>query len=123
MQIRAISPHALSHVAMLELLSISRVYFGLSKSDGIITALLETMETGCFPIQMATSCADEWFVHGQTGMVVDWKDADGISSAIKRALSDDELIDRAAGLGSEKIDVLGSIERIRMASRTYYGLQ
>lgn len=121
-RIRTIRPYAPSHAAMLELFSVSRVYIGLSKSDGISTALLEAMATGCFPIQTAPSCADEWFVHGQTGMIVDWN-ADGISSAITRALSDDELIDRAAGLDSETIEVRGSIEWIRMASRTYYGLQ
>ena len=45
------------HAVMLRHFSESRIYIGISLSDGISTSLLEAMATGCYPIQTGTSCA------------------------------------------------------------------
>jgi glycosyltransferase involved in cell wall biosynthesis len=52
---------ALTHEEMLELFAESKVYVGLSLSDGISTSLLESMAMGAIPVQTATACCDEWF--------------------------------------------------------------
>jgi glycosyltransferase involved in cell wall biosynthesis len=69
---------------------------GLSISDAISTSLLEAIVMGAFPIQSCTSCADEWIVDGESGFIVPSEDPEPVSAAIRRAISDDNLVDRAA---------------------------
>jgi hypothetical protein len=90
-----IIPHC-SHAAMLRWYGRARVYIGLSISDAISTSLTEAMALGAFPIQSCTACADEWIEDGVTGFVVPPEDPHEVASAIRRALADDELVDRAA---------------------------
>jgi glycosyltransferase involved in cell wall biosynthesis len=84
------------HSKLLELHGHARVSIGLSISDGISTSLLEAMVMGSFPIQSSTACADEWVVDGKTGILVLPEDVDGIERAIRKALTDDKLVDTAA---------------------------
>ncbi len=97
-----------SHDEMLRWYGRARVYIGLSISDAISTSLLEAIVMGAFPIQSCTSCADEWIVDGEMGFIVPPEDPEPIAAAIRRALSDDALVDRAAELNtqlaSERID-------------------
>ena len=51
---------------------------------------------GSFPIQSWTACADEWIEDGKTGLLVPPEDPDVVEKAIRRALTDDELVNRAA---------------------------
>jgi glycosyltransferase involved in cell wall biosynthesis len=87
---------AQSHDDMLRLFGRARVYIGLSISDGISTALLEALAMGAFPIQSCTACADEWVADGETGFLVPPEDPQVIATALRRALSDDALVDEAA---------------------------
>lgn len=74
----------------------ARIYIGLSISDGISTSLLESMIMGAFPVQSCTACADEWIQDGKSGMIVPPEDPDEIANAIRRALTDDQLVNQAA---------------------------
>jgi len=85
-----------SHEEMLRLHGRARVSIGLSISDGASTSMLEAMEMGSFPIQSHTSCADEWVRCGETGLLVHPEDPEGVAAAIRRAVSDDALVDYAA---------------------------
>jgi len=89
------------HEDMLRLFGRARVSIGLSISDAISTTLLEAMVMGSFPIQSCTSCADEWIVDGESGLIVPPEDPEPIAAAIRRAVSDDALVDRAAELNSK----------------------
>jgi glycosyltransferase involved in cell wall biosynthesis len=82
----------------------SRISIGLSLSDGISTSFLEAMAGGSFPIQSRTACADEWIVDGVTGLLVDPDDVRSVSTAIRRALTDDALVDDAAGPNDRTVD-------------------
>ena len=42
----------------------SRLYLGVSESDGISTSFLEAIALGAYPIQTNTSCGDEWAAIG-----------------------------------------------------------
>lgn len=88
--------HELSHEKMLELFRSARIYIGISESDGISTSLLDAISSGCFPIQTNTSCANEWVTDGLTGSLVDFQDVNDISTAIRMALTNDDLVDNAA---------------------------
>jgi hypothetical protein len=91
------------HDEMLRLYDRSRIYIGLSISDGISTSLLEAMAMGTFPIQSCTACADEWFADGQSGFIVPPEDPQAIAEALRRALTDDLLVDRAAEINARTI--------------------
>ena len=58
--------------------------------------MLEAMATGAFPIQTDTSCCDEWLVDGDSGFIVPPDDPAFIADRLRRALTDDALVDRAA---------------------------
>ncbi|MGH8659652.1 MAG: glycosyltransferase family 4 protein [Gammaproteobacteria bacterium] len=85
-----------NHDKMLRMFARSRVYLGVSVSDAISTSLLEAMATGAFPIQTNTSCCDEWIADGRSGFIVPPDDVDLIADRIRRAVTDDGLVDQAA---------------------------
>jgi glycosyltransferase involved in cell wall biosynthesis len=97
-----------SHDEMLRLFGRARVYIGLSISDAISTSLLEAITMGAFPIQSCTSCANEWIEESKTGLIVSPDDPEVVAAAIKRSVSDDALVDRAAEanarLAKERLD-------------------
>lgn len=93
-----IVPLCTPHEQILRYHSSARISIGLSISDAISTLVLESMVTGSFPIQSDTSCAGEWIESGKTGMIVPAEDPQVIEKAIRKALTDDALVDRAASL-------------------------
>jgi hypothetical protein len=97
-----------SHEEILRLHGRARVSIGLGISDAISTSLLEAMTMGSFPIQSNTSCANEWVQCGETAILVPPEDPNAVAKALRRALSDDALVDRAAeinaGVTAERID-------------------
>lgn len=92
-----------SHEEMLRWHGRARVSIGLSISDAISTSALEAMTMGSFPIQSNTSCANEWIKCGETGFLVPPEDAQVIADAIRRAVTDDELVDRAADINAQTV--------------------
>ncbi len=93
-----ILPYDTPHHEMLSLHARSRISIGLSISDAISTSLLEAMVMGSFPIQSRTACADEWVENNVSGIIVPPEDPDIIESAIRKALCNNDLVDRAARL-------------------------
>jgi glycosyl transferase family 4/glycosyl transferase family 1 len=80
----------------LRLYGSARVSIGLGISDAASTSMLEAMVMGAFPIQACTACADEWIVDGSSGLIVPPEDPAAVAVAVRRALTDDVLVDRAA---------------------------
>jgi glycosyltransferase involved in cell wall biosynthesis len=109
-----------SHAEMLKRYGQARVYLGLSISDAISTSLLESMVMGAFPIQSCTACADEWIVDGQSGMIVPPEDVDVIEQALRRALTDDALVDQASLLNRETARQRLDSSRIRPQVIDFY---
>jgi glycosyltransferase involved in cell wall biosynthesis len=91
------------HDEMLRWYSRARIYIGLSISDGISTSLLEAMAMGTFPIQSCTACADEWIADGQSGFIVPPEDPRAIAEALRQALTNDPLVNRAAEINAQTI--------------------
>ena len=88
------------HSGMLQIYGQSRIYIGLSISDAISTSLLEAMVMGAYPIQSNTACADEWIEDKVGGIIVPPEDPHVIAQAIRTALKDDKLVDRAAQINA-----------------------
>jgi glycosyltransferase involved in cell wall biosynthesis len=81
---------------ILEMHARSRISIGLSTSDGLPASFLEAMAMGAFPIQSNTSLASEWVSDGKTAFIVPPEDPEVIEQAIRKALTDDVLVDAAA---------------------------
>jgi hypothetical protein len=90
-----------SHQDMLRWHGSARASIGLSIGDGVSTSFLEALVMGSFPIQSCTASADEWIGHGESGMIVPPEDPQEIAAAIRRAVTDDELVDRAAAINAQ----------------------
>lgn len=89
-------PHKTPHRQMLQMHGQARVSIGLSISDAVSTSFLEAIVMGSFPVQSWTSCANEWICDGKTGILVPPEDPDVVEQAVRLALTDDPLVDRAA---------------------------
>jgi hypothetical protein len=101
-------PEGTPHHDILRMHGSARISIGLSISDAISTSLLEAMVMGSFPIQSWTGCASEWIVDGETGILAPPEDPEIVEAAIRRALTDDTLVDQAAEknhkLAEERLD-------------------
>jgi glycosyltransferase involved in cell wall biosynthesis len=85
----------LSHQAVLDLFRRSRMYVGLSRSDGISTSMLEAMSQGAVPIQTDTSCANEWLSQDSQGFVANLARPGEITAAMEHILRDDTYVLKA----------------------------
>ena len=85
-----------SYEEILWLHGLARSSIGLSSGDGIPMSFLEAMIMGSFPIQSHTSCAEEWIQDGAMAKPVHPEDPQDVAEVIRIALSDDDLVDRAA---------------------------
>lgn len=105
-----IIPRGTSHIKILQMHASSRISIGLSISDAISTSMLEAMVMGSFPIQSNTACADEWIEDGISGFIVEPEDVKALTKKIKRALSDDRMVDSAA-----KINFSTALKRLEQS--------
>ena len=88
---------------MLELNSLARLSICVNLSDGLPNAMLEAMQMGAFPIQSNTSMANEWISNNQTGLIVEPEDIGMIENAIRKALTDNMLVDKAQMINTKII--------------------
>lgn len=84
-----------THETLLEEFEKSRIYVGLSTTDGLSTSMVEAMSKGCFPIQSENSSASIFLRDSSTGFIVDPWELTDIARKIEIALTDDSLVDRA----------------------------
>jgi glycosyltransferase involved in cell wall biosynthesis len=110
------------HETILRMYSRARVYLGVSVSDAISTSMLEAIALGTFPIQTNTSCCDEWLEDGVTGFSIPHDDVSVIADRLKRALSDDALVDRAAELNWSTACARLDQEKLKKQAIAFYDM-
>jgi glycosyltransferase involved in cell wall biosynthesis len=94
-------PHC-ARTEIVKMMGRARVIIGLSISDGTPNTMLEAMIMGALPIQTdAGGATGEWITDGENGLIVPPEDVDLVAAAIRRALGDDALIDRAMQLNEK----------------------
>jgi len=108
-----------SHVDMLKLFSESRVYIGMSLSDGISTSLLESMATGCYPVQTNSGCACEW-VTESSGSLVRLDNIQEIREQLREALTNNVLVDEAAKINLATIRSRASTAVVSPKTGAFY---
>jgi hypothetical protein len=84
LEIKAFGKGAMSHRQVLEMFAKSKIYVGLSESDGISTSMLEAMAMGAIPVQTSTACCDEWF--SDSGVAVHEITVPAVKDAIREGL-------------------------------------
>jgi glycosyltransferase involved in cell wall biosynthesis len=98
---------------MLRLHGEARVSIGISRGDGLPLSVLEAMAMGSFPVQSNTSCLEEHFTDGVSCLLVHPEDPEAIAAALRRALTEDELVDRAAPLNREIVETRFDSAKLR----------
>jgi hypothetical protein len=120
LNIRVHLKHGLAHDEMTALFRRSRIYVGVSLSDGISTSLLEAMSEGAFPIQTDTSCANEWVENGKGGFLISPHSIDDLAEALSAALRSEALVDQAWILNRREIETRCSKEKLGALARGFY---
>lgn len=110
----------LSEQQIYNLFARSKIYIGLSKSDGVSTSLIESMALGAFPIQSDTSCAKEWIINNKSGFVVKPNDINQISKKILFILNNNKFINKAVTINKNTIAKRANSNRIKLQIRSIY---
>jgi glycosyltransferase involved in cell wall biosynthesis len=111
---------SLNHSEMLHLFRASRIYVGVSKSDGLPASLLEAMSQGAYPIQTGTACIQGWFEPGFSGSRIDLHSVAEIKSAIAFALANDSFLLEAQKANLARIVEGYSQEKLRLSFQPNY---
>jgi FkbM family methyltransferase len=102
---------------ILKMHSSSRLCIALSTSDGLPASFIESMACGEFPIQSNTSMGSEWAEDGKTAFFVSPEESDEVARAIRKALTDDKLVDCAGELNRQT--VRRNLDNIKMKEKVY----
>jgi len=98
-----------SHERIWALFGNSRIGLAISRSDGTPVTMLEWMIMGAYPIESDTGGPAEWLEPRKNGDIVPCDDPDRIAEALRCALQDDALVDRAAEINAqiarERLDI------------------
>jgi len=86
---------------IVTLMGRARIAVAVNVSDGTPNSMLEAMIMGALPIQSDTISTREWITDGENGLLVAPEDPDEIEQALRRALADDALVERAARRNEE----------------------
>jgi glycosyltransferase involved in cell wall biosynthesis len=105
---------------MLALFARARFYLGVNISDAISTAMLEAMALGAFPIQTNTACCDEWIEDGRSGFAIPPDDVGLIADRVRRAATDDALVDAAAALNWATVQERLDSRRLKAQAIEFY---
>lgn len=111
---------SLTHPQVLEILRKSRVYIGLSKSDGISTSMIEAMSQGAVPIQSNTSCGNEWIRDGLDGFLVPYDDATLVAERLLYILDNPEFAQQAQKTNFDTIAAKYDSAKLSKVASGYY---
>jgi hypothetical protein len=117
LEIKAFGKGTMSHKQVLEMFAKSKIYVGLSESDGNSTSMLEAMAMGAIPVQTSTACCDEWF--GDSGVAVQEITVPAVKNAIREGL---KLAENPANADKnlETIKSRASAEVVKKIALTFY---
>jgi hypothetical protein len=108
LRIRVLEEHR-PYEEILTLLGNARIAISVGMTDGTPHSMLEAMVMGAIPIQSNTADTRGWIEDGKNGLLVSPEDVNAIVAAIRRAVSDDAMVDQAAAINrqltKERIDI------------------
>jgi glycosyltransferase involved in cell wall biosynthesis len=98
----------------------ARVVVAPSLMDGTPNVMLEAMAAGALPIFSPIDSIQEWIKDGQNGLLAHALYPDQLVTALRRALLDDALFDRAQELNWEIICQRADRRKVRQEVLEYY---
>ncbi len=101
------------HDQLLALHGRARTSLALNRSDAMSISFLEAIAMGSFPVQSSSSCGVEYVSQGRGALYVSATDVAAVSAALRRALTDDALVDAAAELNARIVGEHFDYDRIR----------
>lgn len=90
------TPADMSYDIVLNTIGQSRATIAVTVNDGLPRILVEAMALGSLPIHSGLEPIVEWIDTGVNGLLVPPEDERAVADAIRRAVADDDLVDRAA---------------------------
>jgi glycosyltransferase involved in cell wall biosynthesis len=87
---------SLPYEQWLRLLGSARILIAVTASDGLPSTLIESMSLGVFPIHSGLEIVREWIQDGENGLLVQPEDVEAVSRALRTALENDSLVDKAS---------------------------
>ena len=87
---------SLPYEQWLKLLGSARILIAVTASDGLPSTLIEAMSLGVFPIHSGLETVREWINDGENGLLVPPEDVQAVAGALRQALENDALVDKAA---------------------------
>ena len=94
---------ALTQVEMLNLFQSSRIYIGISESDGLSVSMLEAMATGLPVLATRHGGIPEAVTSGQDGLLVAENDAAALSEALSTITGDPALYEKFSRNAAESV--------------------
>jgi glycosyltransferase involved in cell wall biosynthesis len=92
------------HAELPQLLHAADVYVSAATSDGTSSSLLEAMASGLLPVVTRIRANEPWIVDGETGLLFEPGDHEGLARALERAIGDAALRRRAAIANRETVE-------------------
>ncbi len=86
-----------------EVYKASRVFISLTVNDGIPRSLLEAMAFGAFPLFGDLESIADLVIHGENGLLAPPEDVEAVADALRTAVTDDILVEKAARTNYEII--------------------
>lgn len=94
----------LSYEDVLRQMGSSRLFVALTVSDGLPSTLVEAMALGAFPIHSDLESIREWITDGENGLLVPPENPEAVSAALRQALADDQLVERAGEINARLVE-------------------
>lgn len=98
----------LPYDGLLRVMGAARAVMAMTVNDGLPSALVEAMAYGALPVHSDLEPIREWIKDGDNGLLVPADDVAAMAVAIRRAVKDDVLVDRAADLNRTLVE--GNLE-------------
>ena len=110
----------LDQQALWQLFSRSQVYVSLSSHDGTPNTFLEAIACGMFPVVGNIESLQEWLEDSKNGLLVDPRNADAAAVAIKRALREKGLRQRAQQRNIHMLKERAEISIVQKKAHSFY---
>jgi glycosyltransferase involved in cell wall biosynthesis len=105
--------------ALRDALAAAQVYVSVPDSDSLALSTMEAMAVGALPV-VSDLPSQTWIEHGENGLRVPPRDAEALTDAICRALTEHELRFRAIAVNRVRVQMEGNLTRNMLALEKHF---
>ena len=111
---------SLSHEALLDIFRHTRIFAGVSKSDGLPATMLEAMSQGAYPVQTGSACIQGWFDPTRSGSELREGTVVEIQAAFAFALAHEAFLLEAQALNLATMRARYTLESLNVGVQPTY---